>query len=628
MSARSRSTATPRALEPGSSTRRFLGLLRPVRGRFLAVVVLTAFGVGLTAIGPLVLARATDTLVNGLLGAQLPSGQSREEVVAALRASGRETLAGVVASTDLVPGRGIDFGELGRLLGVTVGIYSTATLLQLVAVGQTNRAIHHVMLRLRVRVERKLNRTPVATVDTYGRGDLLSRVTNDVDNTTASLTQAMGQLLTACFTLISVLVAMLYLSPLMTLVTLSTLPLAVWATRALVRRSQPRFVAQWKQMGALSATIEESISGHEVISSFHSGQQHVAELGERNDRWASESVRAQVASGLAMPLMTFVGNLSYVLVCVVGGLRVASATMTVGEIQAFVQYGRQISSPIGQISGLLNELQSGIASTARVLEFLDGPEEETGVPERRRLRGRVEFEHVDFGYEPGKPVLRDLSLVAEPGETVAVVGPTGVGKTTLAHLLLRFYDVERGRVLLDGHDVRELARADVRSHIGVVLQDPWLFEGTIAENVSYGRQDAHRSDVERAASRTGLDQFVAVLPHGLDTHIDADGANLSAGERQLVTITRAFVAEPEVLVLDEATSAVDSRTTMHVQRALAELQRDRTCLVIAHRLATVRQADRILVLDQGRVVESGSHEELLHRRGAYAELQRTRLEAS
>lgn len=621
-----RHPAKPQVLKPDSSTRRFLRLLRPVRGRVLVVVTFTALGVGLTALGPLILAHATDTLVNGLLGAQLPSGQTRAEVVAALRSSGRDTLAGVIAGSDLVPGRGIDFGALARLLGLAVGVYATAAMVQLVAAGQMNRAIHHVMLRLRRRAEHKVNRTPVGIADSYGRGDLLSRVTNDIDNITVSLTQAMGQLLTASFTFVGVLVAMLYLSPLMTLVTTATLPLAVLATRALVRRSQPRFVAQWQQLGALSGTIEESISGHEVSAAFHRGEQHVAELNERNDSWAVQSAKAQTLSGLAVPLMSLVGNLSYVLVCVVGGLRVVSGTMTIGEIQAFVQYGRQFSSPVGQISGLLNELQSGIASTARVAEFLDGPEEETGIVARRRLRGRVEFDRVDFGYDPDRPVLLDLSVAAEPGETVALVGPTGVGKTTLAHLLLRFYDVDEGRILLDGHDLRDLTRADVRSHIGMVLQDPWLFEGSIAENIAYGRPDATRSDIERAAARAGLDQFVAALPHGLDTQLDVDGANLSVGERQLVTITRAFVAEPEVLVLDEATAAVDSRTAMHVQRALAELQRDRTCLVIAHRLASIRQADRIVVLDQGTVIEAGSHEELIRRRGAYADLRRSQLQ--
>lgn len=622
-------TTTPStSSRPAGRVRRLgtlLPLLRPVRGRVLLLVALTAAAVGLGALGPLALGRATDVVFDGFLGSLLPDGLSRAEAVAALREDGQDTFAGVVAGSDAVPGRGVDGGALARALAIALGLFGGAAVLQLLAAGQLNHALHAVMRDLRRRTETKVNRTPVAVADAQGRGDLLSRVTNDVDTITVSLTQGLGQLLSAAMTLAVTATVMVVLSPVLALAAFATLPLAVLGTRALMRRSQRRFAAQWAALGQLSATVEEGISGHEVSTAFHRADEHVARFAEHNDRLAEEGFRAQAVSGLAAPLMTFVGNLSYVVICVLGGLRVASGAMTVGGVQAFVQYARQTSQPISEISGMLNELQAGVAAAERVLEFLEGPEEDAGHPAPWRSRGALELREVTFGYDPDRPVLHEVSLHAAPGETVAVVGPTGAGKSTLVNLLLRFHEPQDGSVLLDGRDVRDLALADLRSRVGLVAQDPWLFAGTIAENIAYGREGATRAEVERAAALARVDSFAHGLPAGLDTPIGPEGASLSAGQRQLVTIARALVCDAEVLVLDEATSSVDPRTSALVQDALAALRRDRTCLVIAHRLATIRSADRIVVLDEGRVVESGTHAELVESAGLYADLQRRSL---
>lgn len=615
--------ALPDKLCLGSSGRRFFSLLRPVRVRVGLILFLSAISVGLGALGPLVLGRATDALFDGVLGKQLPAGVSKDQVVSSLRAADQDEFASVVEGSGAVPGAGIDFTHVAQILLLAVGLYAVSLLLQLFIMHQLNHAIHEVIRDLRARCERKVNRIPVPTADDSPRGDLLSRVTNDIDNVTVSLTQSLGQMVTSVLTALSVLGFMLYLSPLLTLATLSTLPLAVLVTKALMKRSQPLFLAQWQDLGALNTTVDESITGHELATAYSREDEHVEQFREQNDALARNAFRAQGISGLAAPLMNFTGNLSYVVICVVGGLRVASGSMTLGEVQAFIQYGRQFSQPISEISGMLNELQSGFASADRVFEFLDLPEEEAGIPTGTPTRGRIEFAGVHFGYDAERPVVRGLDLVAEPGQTVAIVGPTGAGKTTLVNLLLRFYDCDSGRVLLDDQDVTSMSRADVRSRIGIVLQDTWLFEGTIRENIAYSAPGATDAQIERAAMLSYVDQFADALPEGLDTHLEPDGSNLSAGERQLVTIARAFVADPEILVLDEATSSVDSRTAMLVQKAMSSLRRDRTSLVIAHRLSTIRDADRIAVLDGGRIIESGSHEELVESQGAYHELQQS-----
>ncbi|MCW2560561.1 MAG: transporter, transrane region, partial [Mycobacterium sp.] len=457
--------------------------------------------------------------------------------------------------------------------------------------------------------------------DTRQRGELLSRVTNDIDNIQSSVTITVSQLLTSLLTVIAVLVMMLTISPLLALITVLTVPLSLLATRSIARRSQRQFVAQWRNTGRLNAHIEETYSGFTVVKTF--GHREIAEnrFSTLNGDVYEASFKAQFLSGLVSPATTFIGNLSYVAVAVVGGIQVATGQITLGSIQAFIQYVRQFNQPLTQVAAMYNTLQSGIASAERVFDLLDAdeqpPDPPTPVPVDPRGLGQVEFDHVNFAYRPGTPVIEDLSLMAEPGSTVAIVGPTGAGKTTLVNLLMRFYEVDSGRILIDGVDISELRRHDLRSRIGMVLQDTWLFAGTIHENIAYGRPDATEAEVIDAAKAAHVDRFVHTLPKGYDTVVNDDGGNISAGEKQLITIARAILARPRLLILDEATSSVDTRTELLIQQATAELRRDRTSFIIAHRLSTIRDADMILVMEAGRIVERGSHAELLARRGEY-----------
>jgi ABC-type multidrug transport system fused ATPase/permease subunit len=570
-------------------------------------------------IGPRILGHATDLLFNGVIGRELPAGITKEQAIEAARARGDNTFADLLSGMNVVPGRGVDFDAIGRTLLLALGLYLIAALLVWLQARMLNVVVQRTMVRLRSDVEDKVHRMPLSYFDSRQRGEVLSRVTNDVDNIQTSLSMTIAQLLTSVLTVVAVLVVMLTISPLLTLITVLTVPLSLLATRAIARRSQRLFVAQWRNTGRLNAHIEETYSGFTVVKTF--GHRAVAEdkFRELNGEVYQASFGAQFLSGLVSPATTFVGNLSYVAVAVVGGIQVATGQITLGSIQAFIQYVRQFNQPLTQVAAMYNTLQSGIASAERVFDLLDTDEQppDPPTPVDPRGLGRVEFDHVNFAYRPGTPVIEDLSLVAEPGSTVAIVGPTGAGKTTLVNLLMRFYEVDSGRILVDGVDISALRRHDLRSRIGMVLQDTWLFAGTIYDNIAYGRPDAAEADVIDAAKAAHVDRFVHTLPNGYETVVNDDGGNISAGEKQLITIARAILARPQLLILDEATSSVDTRTELLIQQATAELRRDRTSFIIAHRLSTIRDADVILVMEAGRIVERGTHTELLARHGEY-----------
>ena len=615
----------------GPSARRLLGRLTPERLGVVAVLVLGIVSVSLNVVGPLVLGRATNVIFAGVLGRQLPAGLSTAQAAAQARAAGDATTATLIESQNVVPGVGVDFTALGRVLLLVVAIYIGASLLAYLQGWLLNGIVQRTIAALRRDVEDKLHRLPLAYVDSRPRGELLSRVTNDIDNVSQSLQQTMSQLLTSLLTVVGVLAMMVTISPLLAVIALLTVPVSTWLTRAIARRSQGQFVAQWRYTGELNGQIEEAFTGHELVTVFGRRAEVEADFAAKNAQLRGAGYRSQFVSGVIMPSMMFLGNLNYVAVAVVGALRVAAGAMTLGEVQAFIQYSRQFTQPLTQIASMANLLQSGVASAERVFELLDAPEQtpDPPVPARRTERcGRVAFEHVSFRYRPDVPLIDDLSLVAEPGQTVAIVGPTGAGKTTLVNLVMRFYDVDAGRITLDGVDIATMTRADLRSGIGMVLQDTWLFGGTIRENIAYGNPDASEEQLLEAARATYVDRFVRSLPDGYDTRVDSDGGAVSAGEKQLITIARAFLADPALLILDEATSSVDTRTEVLVQRAMARLRTDRTSFVIAHRLSTIRDADLILVMDGGQIVEQGTHDELLAADGAYHALYEAQFAAA
>ena len=615
---------TGRSRDFWGSAARLVKRLAPQRGLSIAVIALGITGTVIGVVVPRILGHATDLLFNGVIGRRLPAGITKAQAVATARARGDKAFADLLSGMDVVPGRGVDFGAVGRTLMLALALYIVAALLIWVQARLLNLTVQRTMVALRCDVEDKVHRLPLSYFDGRQRGELLSRVTNDVDNLQSSLSMTISQLVTAMLTVVAVLAMMVSISPLLALITLAAVPISLLATRAIARRSQRLFVAQWKSTGRLNAHIEETYSGFTVVKTF--GHQATAREQFRrcNDDVYEASFGAQFFSGLVAPATAFVGNIGYVAVAVVGGLQVATGQITLGSIQAFIQYVRQFNAPVSQVAGMYNTLQSGVASAERVFDLLDEPEEPPA-PGRALPPsdgGRVEFRGVNFAYRPGTPVIQDLSLVAEPGSTVAIVGPTGAGKTTMVNLLMRFYDVDSGQILVDGVDISTVSRQSLRSRIGMVLQDTWLFDGTIAENIAYGRPGATDDEVVAAARAAHVDRFVHTLPAGYQTRVSGDGANISAGEKQLITIARAFLARPQLLILDEATSSVDTRTEALVQRAMRELRRDRTSFIIAHRLSTIRDADRILVVQAGRIVEQGNHPELLAGRGAYYAMTR------
>jgi len=608
------------------SVKRLTGLLRPERRQFSLVVLLVAASVVLTVLAPKILGKAMDTIFNGVIGSQLPANVPLEQIVAAQRAAGNGQFADMLAKAQIVPGQGIDFVELSRFILIVLVLYMVASVLMWLQGFLLNALVMRVVFRLREDIERKLNRLPLGYFDTRQRGDLMSRVTNDVDNIQAALQQAFSQLVQSVLTVVGIGVMMFIVSWQLALIALIALPLSALIAGVIGSRSQKLFAAQWKNTGTLNGHVEETFSGLELVRAYGRDAEMLAEFDEHNERLYKASSGAQFVSGMIMPAMQFVSYLSYALVAVVGGVRVANGQMTLGDATAFIQYSREFSQPIGEMAGIANMIQSGVASAERTFELLDAQEQEEETPQEQLpalTDGHVEFERVSFSYAPETPLIHDVSFTVEPGQTVAIVGPTGAGKTTLVNLVLRFYEVTGGRILLDGIDIRDLSREQVRLQVGMVLQDAWLFEGTIMENIRYGRLDATDAEVLAAAKATMVDRFVRQLPDGYDTVLDADGGTVSAGERQLITIARAFIASPSLLILDEATSSVDTRTELLVQHAMAALRTDRTSFVIAHRLSTIRDAHTILVMEEGDIVEHGNHAQLLEREGAYYKLYMT-----
>ncbi|WP_431803005.1 ABC transporter ATP-binding protein [Microbacterium sp. bgisy203] len=618
----------------GQSFARMIGLLGPYKWVFALVSLLGAIGVVLAVIAPKVLGEATNVIFEGVVSAslagQFPAGTSQEDVVAALTAAGQTDLANMVAAmANFQVGAGVDFERLKWVLVAVMAIYIVSSLLTWIQGYVINVIMVRTMWRLREDVEAKINRLPLSYFDRVQRGELISRVTNDIDNITQTMQQSLSTALTNVLTVVGVLIMMFSISWQLAIVALIALPLMAVVFGVIGPKSQKAFTIQWRKVGRLNARVEESFSGHALVRVYGREKDAREKFQDENEELYQASFRAQFLSGLMMPAMMFIGSLSYVGIAVLGGLMVASGQLRLGDVQAFIQYSQQFTQPLSELGGMAAVVQSGTASAERVFELLDEDEQEPDADDAPVLvdgPGVIEFEHVAFSYAPDKPLIRDLSFRVEPGQTVAIVGPTGAGKTTLVNLLMRFYELDGGRILLDGQDIAALTRDDVRSRTGMVLQDPWLFAGSIRDNIRYGNEAATDDEIVAAAVATRVDRFVHSLPDGYDTILEEDAANVSAGERQLITIARAFVAQPSVLILDEATSSVDTRTELLLQHAMAALREGRTSFVIAHRLSTIRDADLILVMEHGDIVEKGTHDELIAAEGAYWRLYRAQFE--
>ena len=648
----------------GKSFKRLVRELGPEKWLISLALLASLAGVILNVIAPKIMGNATDIIFNGVISKQLPPGATKEAAIAGLKAQGQEKIADMLSGMDIHPGQGIDFSGLTKVLLWVALIYIGSAIVSYISGYLLRTVVQNTGYRLRNQIQDKIERLPLKYFDTNSRGDLMSRVSNDVDNATQVMNQTMSQFFQSILTLIGIMAMMLTLSWKLTLAALLVVPVGAVIAGVLMKKAQPQFREQWRSTGAVSGVVEEAMTGHEVVALYGLEKRYTDQFNEANTDLYNSSFKAQFISNLVMPIMTLISNTSFVIVAVGGGLMVTNGSMTLGSVQAFIQYSRQFTQPLGQLASMANSLQSGIASAERVFEFLDADEmayddgaksfaearERTEHPERtgaeqpdalarlaagkvgaakahaaanrgpERVKGAIDFRDVKFSYVPGKPIIKGLTLDVEPGQMVAIIGPTGAGKTTLVNLLERFYELDSGQILIDGVDITDLNKDTLRDHMGMVLQDTWLFDGTITENIAFGREGATEDEVVAAAKATGSDRLIRQLPEGYDTPISDEGDQVSVGERQLLTIARAFVSQPDILILDEATSSVDTRTEVLVQQAMDQLREGRTAFVIAHRLSTIRDADLILVMEDGDVVETGKHDDLLAKGGAYAKL--------
>lgn len=615
-------------LNTKATVKRLLKLLSRQKIVLYFVLFLTSASVGLSILGPKTLGQATNLIFDGFISSKFPLGSSKEQVVAGLRADGQTQLADMVSAMNIVPGVGIDFTAVGKVILLVLALYTGSTVLSWIQgylmSGIAQRFVH----QMRRDVQEKLPRLPLKYFDGQSRGDLLSRVTNDIDNIGNSLQQGLNQLLNSILQVIGGLILMFIISPLLAAISLIIIPLSILTTAAIAKRSQSQFVNQWKSTGELNGHIEETHTGHSVVLAYGQRKNSLEKFDNFNDELYESSFKATFLSGLIQPIMQLLSNINYVTIAVLGALRITSGAMSLGDVQAFIQYSRQFTMPLSSIAAQMNQLQSGIASAERVFEVMDGIEQSIEMDSGQTFTatGKVELQDVNFKYIENQPLIHDFNLSVEPGQTVAIVGPTGAGKTTIVNLLMRFYELDSGQILLDGIDIASMPREKVRRNFGMVLQDTWLFGGTIRENIAYGNTEATEAEIVQAAVDAHADRFIRTLPDGYDTVIEDDANNISVGERQLLTIARAFLANPAVLILDEATSNVDTRTEALIQSAMHNLRLGRTGFVIAHRLSTIRNADRIIVMRDGGIVEQGTHDELIATKGEYSNLYRSQFE--